>query len=87
MHLDDSYSESESSFNKRSNVETSASCKKTKIVLVKGIPKLASPEDLKASMSPWGRVNRLVKKPFTNHYYLEFEVNYSLFRLWMRQTS
>lgn len=74
MQLDDSCSDSESSFHKRSNIETLASYKKTKIVLVKGIPKHSSPEELKATLSAWGKINRLVKKPFTNHYYLEFEV-------------
>lgn len=72
--MDDSFTDSESSFNRKSNLDSVTPAKKTKIMLVKGIPKGTTPEEVKVALSNWGKINRLVKKPFTNHYYLEFDV-------------
>ena len=73
--MDDSFSDSESSFNRKSNLDSCTPTKKTKIMLVKGIPKGTAADEVKAALCSWGKINRLIKKPFTNHYYLEFEVH------------
>jgi hypothetical protein len=74
MDLDESFSDSETSTLQRSPGDLSGSSRKTKIVLVKGIPKNTSVEEVKMALGAWGRISRFVKKPFTNHYYLEYEV-------------
>lgn len=72
--MDDSFSDSELSFNRKNNLDPATPARKTKIMLVKGIPKGSSADEVKAALNQWGKISRLVKKPFTNHYYLEFVV-------------
>lgn len=74
MDHDETSSDAESSNHFRSVTDSGAPLKKTKIMLIKGIPKQSTPEEVKIALGVWGKINRFVKKPFTNHYYLEYDV-------------
>lgn len=49
--------------------------KSTKIILVKGIPYGTQQQELVDVLSAWGKLRRVLPKPSTSHFYLEFEVS------------
>lgn len=49
--------------------------KLTKIILVKGVPYGTKQADLENEICKWGRIKRILPKPSTSHYYIEFEVS------------
>ena len=49
--------------------------KPTKIILIKGVPYGLHKSILKQEMSKWGPIKRILSKPSTSHYYIEYEVS------------
>lgn len=87
MDQDLSNSDSESSSQFKNLTDANGITRKTKIMLIKGIPKQTTPDEIRIALGVWGKINRFVKKPFTNHYYLEYEVNPFLSSQWSLQIS
>lgn len=46
----------------------------TKIILVKGVPYGIEKSTLEQKMEKWGKIKRILSKPSTSHFYIEYRV-------------
>ena len=51
--------------------------KQTAIILVKGVPSSVREKDIYPIFNQYGKVKKIISKPSTLHYYIEYDVNFS----------